>query len=84
MGYGLLLFCNIYNLNPVNDVFPLSKAGSKMLSSEGYEYGGVKPADINNGTMDVVEAEVYSVTGRSLRNMEQHLTFIYSISTLNT
>jgi len=34
-----------------------------MNTSTSYEYGGVKPADINNGTMDVVEAEVYSVTG---------------------
>jgi len=84
-GYGLLLFCNIgYNLNPSNGVFPLSTVGGQMNPSANYEYGGVKPADINNGTMDVVEAEVYSVTGKSLRNMEQHLTFIHIIYTLNT
>jgi len=82
-GHDLLLFCNIDNFNPVNGVFPLSNAGGKMIPSANFEYGGVKPADINNGTMDVVEGEVYSVTGRSLRNMEQHLTFIHIIYTFN-
>ena len=42
----------------------MSTAGGGMDPSDAYEYGGVKPADINNGTMDVVEAEVYRVTGR--------------------
>jgi len=63
-GHGLLLFNK--NVNLVNGVFPLSTAGGKMDPSVDYEYGGVKPADINNGTMDVVEAEVYSVTGTSM------------------
>jgi len=60
-GHALLLFSN--NVNPVNGVFSLSTASGHMNPSEDYEYGGVKPADINNGTMDVVEGEVYSVTG---------------------
>ena len=51
-------------MKPANGVFPLSTAGGGMDPSDAYEYGGMKPADINNGTMDVVEAEVYSVTGR--------------------
>jgi len=63
-GHALLLFLSLNNnLNPVNGVFPLSNASGMMEPSSDYEYGGVKPADINNGTMDVVEAEVYSVTG---------------------
>jgi len=64
-GYDLLLFSNLKNnLNPVNGVFSLSTANGHMNPSNSYEYGGVKTEDINNGTMDVVEAEVYSVTGR--------------------
>ena len=64
-GHDLLLFRNINNnLNPVNGVFPLSTANGHMNPSSDYEYGGVKTTNINNGTMDVVEAEVYSVTGR--------------------
>jgi len=61
-GPDLKLFYNLDNMTPVNGVFPLSTAG-QMYTSSSYEYGGVKPADINNGTLDVVEAEVYSVTG---------------------
>jgi len=61
-GHDLLLF-SFSNVNPVNGVFPLSTASGQMNPSPDYEYGGVKPADINNGTMDVVEGAVYSVTG---------------------
>ena len=50
-------------MDHVNGVFPLSTASGRMNPSPSYGYGGVKPADINNGTMDVVEGEVYSVTG---------------------
>jgi len=50
-------------VDPVYGIFSLSKAGGKMVPSSDYEYGGVTAADINNGTMDVVEIEVYSVTG---------------------
>jgi len=63
-GEDLQVFkCLGGNLHPVNGVFSLSTAGGEMNPSSDYEYGGVKPADINNGTMDVVEGEVYSVTG---------------------
>jgi len=68
-GGGLLLFYSLgltNNLNPVNGVFPLSTVNGLMIHNEDYEYNGVKPADINNGTMDVVEVEVYSVTGTCL------------------
>jgi len=63
-GHDLVLFCNINsNVNPVNGLFSLSTADGQMNPRSDYEYGGVKTADINNGTMDVVEGEVYSVTG---------------------
>jgi len=50
-------------VDPVQGIFSLSKARGGMNTTESYEYGGVTAADINNGTMDVVEIEVYSVTG---------------------
>jgi len=60
-GADLELF--ITKVDPVYGIFSLSKAEGKMIPSSSYEYGGVTVADINNGTMDVVELEVYSVTG---------------------
>jgi len=63
-GPGLRSFYNLNNnLNSVNGVFSLSRAKGEMKPSIDYEYSGVKTADINNATMDVVEGEVYSVTG---------------------
>ena len=59
----LRLFFTQNNLSPINGVFSLSSVDGHMKPGKDYEYGGVTTADINNGTMDVVEGEVYSVTG---------------------
>jgi len=76
-GHELLLFYNS-NVNPVNGVFPLSTATGMMKPSSDYEFSGVKPADINNGNMDVVEGEVYSVTGTYCDKyyLNKHVTVI--------
>ena len=57
--------CVVYNtvVDPVNTVYSLNKASGGMKPSDSFVYDGVRAADINNGTMDVVEVEVYSVTG---------------------
>jgi len=60
-GADLELFSK--KVDPVHGIFWLSKHAGKMTPSPSYEYSGVTAADINNGTMNVVEIEVYSVTG---------------------
>ena len=76
--WPLLVILFFSNVNPVNGVFSLSTAGGHMKPSSNYEYGGVQPADINNGTMDVVEGEVYSVTGTYCDKyyLNKHVTVI--------
>jgi len=62
--YDLCLFYQ--NVNNVNGVYVLSNAGGCMKPSESFVYDDVKAADINNGTMNVVEIEVYNVSGALL------------------
>ena len=50
-------------VNAVNGVYALAPVNGQMTASSNFVYGSVKSADINNGLMDVVEAEVYRVTG---------------------
>jgi len=61
-GHDLLTFYNA-NVAPVNTVYSLNKASGQMNPSASFVYDGVTAADINNGTMDVVEVEVYGVAG---------------------
>jgi len=60
-GHDLCLFTN--NVDHVNGVYVLSNANGCMKPSDSFVYDGVKAADINNGTMNVVEIEVYSIIG---------------------
>jgi len=62
----LLLF-NANVMASENGVFSLSNANGQATPSQSYEYGEVTSADINNGCMDVIDIEVYSVTGTENR-----------------
>ena len=62
-GPDLCLFTK--NGDPVNGVYVLNNAGGCMKPSDSFVYDGVEAADINNGTMNAVEIEVYSVSGTS-------------------
>jgi len=64
-GDDLCLF-QYKNVNDVNGVYVLFNAGGCMTQSDSFVYDDVKAADINNGTMNVVEIEVYSVIGALL------------------
>jgi len=66
IGYDLHLFKKQISASE-NGVVSLSNAGGQVMPSESYEYGKVTSADINNGCMDVVEIEVYGVTGTENR-----------------
>ena len=66
-GYDLKVLYG--SIQPVYGVFPFAKNGGKMQPSDSFVYNGVTAADINNGTMDVVEVEVYGFIGKCAEDL---------------
>ena len=57
------------SIQSVDGVFPLAKSSGMIKPSDSFVYNGVTAADINNGTMDVVEVEVYGLIGKCAENL---------------